>query len=163
MSTRATEKVLEYARENGLSVFFPKENELQLDLDNWSAEKEFRRRLGFFKAIHHGLIESVRYTHSRTGGKHAYITLTRPVKDAAERLMLQAMLGSDAKREILSYKDLLEEQREPTLFFEKEVPACRPLDPIERVVKRVRKAWNSGKRRLPDTGSTGRFTRTEGY
>ncbi|MGH7239031.1 MAG: hypothetical protein ACREHG_03085, partial [Candidatus Saccharimonadales bacterium] len=153
--SRATEAVIEHAESMGLIVVFPQDNEIQIDLDNKAAVKEFRRRLGFFKAIHGKLINRVYYTHSRSGGTHVTIQLTRPVESKVERIMFQALLGSDAKREMLSLMDLFQAQREPTLFYEKEIPASQATPGLERFVKRVRKAWHNGQKRKISGGRGG--------
>lgn len=159
---RSTEAVLQYAEDNNLDVFIPGFLEIQLDLDTAASIKEFKRRLGFFRSIHPCMVSLVEFTTSRNGGTHVYITLNKSVT-ALERIGLQAILGSDAKREILSLKDYFEAQREPTLFFELKgakresqfIPASQGLYPLESLIKRIKKAWKGNAKRSPVGNSSG--------
>lgn len=60
-------------------------------------------------------------TISRNGRAHIYIQFPRPLSDA-ERIALQASMGSDRKRELLSLSRILGgTDRQPTTFFEVKV------------------------------------------
>jgi hypothetical protein len=55
------------------------------------------------------------------GHAHVVVTLERPVRDMRERIMLQALLGSDPMRELLSWRRLEDGADEDaiSLFFER--------------------------------------------
>lgn len=64
-------------------------------------------------------ITSIHEAKSKSGGEHRHITLTlsNNISDV-ERILLQAILGSDPKRELLSYIRILRNIPQPTAFFE---------------------------------------------
>lgn len=100
----------EEARELGL-IMVDSENRLlkphlQIDLDDAQALHEFSQRLPQVMSIDCWLTEAmgqVHYTTSKSGGRHVYILLkhTLPQED---RIFLQALLASDPKREMLSWR-----------------------------------------------------------
>ena len=51
-------------------------------------------------------------------GSHIVVTLPRDITNI-ERLLWQAILGSDLRREAHSYRNMLRGDERPTLFFEK--------------------------------------------
>jgi len=108
----------EWAEREGLDVRAPKDNELFLDLDDMAAREEFDRN---YDLVYHMInIKSVSSTPSRSklDGKHVVVTLGCSVTPL-ERCLLQAILGSDRRREAHSYARIKEGDLEPTLFFEK--------------------------------------------
>ncbi len=106
------------AAERGLDVRFPKPNELFVDIDS---NRDFARFKTLVEML--GRVESVRQwieTPSASGGQHRHVvvTLGRSVTEF-ERIAFQAMLGSDLKREALSYERLRTGSCPyPTMFFE---------------------------------------------
>jgi hypothetical protein len=115
----------EVAAEEGLVCVYPEENQLLLDLDHPKAEDHMRQMLELLDDF--GItstIESV--TRSRGGNKHARVSINlapaagpRPPITPLERVLLQALLGSDLKREALSAITILANgQYPPTVLFE---------------------------------------------
>lgn len=108
----------ERADERGMEIRYPKANELFVDIDS---ARDFARFKTMVEML--GRIEPVKGwtdTPSASGGQHRHITVTlgRTVSDF-ERIALQAMLGSDLKRELLSFEQLKTGVNpHPTVFFE---------------------------------------------
>ncbi len=105
------------AAESGGTVVFPNQKELQLDLDSDEAVQTFKTNLPtleqFLKVKHYGI------KGSRNPGKyHATVEMILPLQSDMERILLQTCLGSDPKRELLSYWRLLKRDPHPTLFIE---------------------------------------------
>jgi hypothetical protein len=119
----------------GLDVVLPEPNELFIDLDDPADELQLQTMLdvlngkaSFDDAVMHGksdsdpLLETVetKRTTSKSGNTHVYLKVSAktPLSDI-ERIALQACLGSDRKRELLSaLRILLSLDRPATVFFE---------------------------------------------
>jgi hypothetical protein len=108
-----------YAMANNLEVRFPKLNELFLDIDSATHLDTFFRNFDLAKAVF-GL--DITYTSSpsrrKPDGSHIVVTLSRDITNI-ERLLWQAILGSDLRREAHSYRNMQRGEERPTLFFEK--------------------------------------------
>ena len=110
----------DYAKANNLEVRFPKPNELFLDIDSAAHLDTFFRNFDLAKAVF-GLDITYTTTPSRrkADGSHIVITLPKGVTNL-ERLLWQAILGSDLRREAHSYRNMQRGEERPTLFFEKQ-------------------------------------------
>jgi hypothetical protein len=112
------------AQEAGLEVYVPKDNELTLDLDNEDYEafsifgpSEPLGEMLNMLSRYYGTI-SYRPTKSKSGKVHLYITLPAPV-NRVERIALQAIMGSDPKREMINLvRHNNGAMGEPILMFE---------------------------------------------
>jgi hypothetical protein len=111
---------LDFARKENLRVVLPTSRELQIDIDSddafatFTQAYELLRNLGTFGAAGY----SVR--PSRSGGEKRHVTVRLSLAiTSLERIALQAILGSDWRREMFSIARLQEGQAIPTLFFEK--------------------------------------------
>lgn len=113
-----SERAEQEAAEKGLVVIFPKENELQLDIDSAEAYETFDKNLKVLRQMFP--VAEIIETGSRSGGarKHIIVRLKQVVISNEERILLQACLGSDCTRELLSYFRVLRRDPHPTLFFE---------------------------------------------
>ena len=105
----------------GLVVRYPEPNELFIDIDSAAQFAEHTKLLAMFQR---GEACAVLYTPSPSGlpgRQHCVVTLQRPVRDAAERVHLQALLGSDLKREMLGWlrHQRGADEKRTSLFFEK--------------------------------------------
>lgn len=107
------------AAKRGLEVILPQENELFLDIDSQEDED-------FFNYInetlsHNGIEFNIeKKTTSAGGNTHIYIKIDMdpPITDM-ERLLLQACLGSDRKRELLGWIRIrFQAERPSSTFFE---------------------------------------------
>lgn len=107
----------EKAKELGLQVVLPGDNELQLDIDNLEDLDFVDAQLKIMKGKEEFVI--TKRTKSKSGNDHVYIALDRALSPI-ERIALQACLGSDRKRELLSLMALFTGCEYPaTLLFEK--------------------------------------------
>lgn len=102
----------------GYRVKLPAENELFLDLDSTEAYEAFNQRLGTLQQYMEATVTSDRPSKTR-GHRHVVVRLGRRVT-AAERIALQAGLGSDPLRELLStLRALVKPGTVTTAFYEK--------------------------------------------
>jgi hypothetical protein len=103
----------------GLQVVLPETNQLFVDIDSDFAFLTYEKNL---KAIYewYEVEGEPIITPSRSGGerKHIIITLSEPI-GVKDRLILQAFLGSDLRREFLGLQRIRQKDPNPTLFLEK--------------------------------------------
>ena len=107
------------AEVNGCTVRVPNANELFVDIDDEQSKTQFYMNIGKVKE-HMGVID-IQWIASRSGKperNHIVVTLQRDVT-AMERIAMQSFLGSDLKREALSWVRLVNNDPNPTLFYEK--------------------------------------------
>lgn len=112
-----SERAILEAEDLGLDVVFPKSNELQLDIDT---EEDFQQFLKLQDiVVYHFGLSCVQVTPSRSGlpKRHVTLTTTQSWTDT-ERILVQACLGSDRTRELLSYLQVLQGDPHPVLFLE---------------------------------------------
>lgn len=110
---------LEEAKKHGWKVVFPEDNQLQLDIDDDASYQIWARARNLIEK--HLKINKVVETPSKSGqvGKW-HITVDLGVSlTPEERILLQALLGSDRMRETLSYIRFRHTDMKPTLFYEK--------------------------------------------
>lgn len=121
-SVTTAEQVEERARERGLVVRYPAPNELFVDIDSLEQLYLHNQLFSIFEEMEPGIVAHRTASPSGKPGRfHVVVVLPRDVRDEAERLMLQAFLGSDPKRELLGYRHLTEgaELKRCNCFFEK--------------------------------------------
>lgn len=109
------------AKAAGCYVKHPKDNELFVDIDNESDLLTFEKNVKVLEQ--HIVVKGWNATPSKSGlpKRHIVVWLDRDVKDNVERILLQAVLGSDRLRELLSYVRIDQGiNHNPTVFFEKE-------------------------------------------
>jgi len=114
----------EYAQKNaklkGLDIVLPYPNQLQLDIDSEADYEAFNKNLAKFR-LHVGSVSIYEDHPSKSGdpGKR-HITL-RFEQDLTplDRILFQLFLGSDRTRELLSYIRYVNDDPNPTLFYEK--------------------------------------------
>lgn len=126
VTQRNKEEAKEIAAKLGLVAVLPRKNELFLDLDMKPSKTAARVE----EVLHDNGVYFVSklITKSKSGKRHLYIKLSRNVA-ASTRIALQACLGSDPVREVLSILRKLEGSEAPTALFE-----------TKKELKRV-KAW----------------------
>jgi len=107
------------AKKRGMRIVYPRAHELFIDIDCAADMCEFTRRWPQLVERMPGARYDVRPSPSgRKGKAHIYVSLPQSV-DELTRIVLQACLGSDRQREILSWSALQLGETRPTLFFEK--------------------------------------------
>jgi hypothetical protein len=90
----------EKATKANLDVVIPDDRTLTLDIDTPTQPEAFFELREFLNNFYR--VEKVQYTKSKSGNMHIYITMTDSFTPL-EKIALQACLGSDPKREILSF------------------------------------------------------------
>lgn len=107
------------AAASGEVVLFPAVNELFIDIDSEEAMHLFT--VNITKVDEYVGVLDTEVVPSRSGPverSHITVRLEREVTDM-ERILLQAVLGSDLRRELLSYCRITMDDPHPTLFLEK--------------------------------------------
>ena len=108
------------AAKKGLMIVTPAANELFVDIDDCESWHVFMRHFHIVKAALPGCVYTKRPSPSGAADRfHVVVTLPRDVATVFERIMLQALLGSDRLHETLSWRAAACGSPEPTLFFEK--------------------------------------------
>jgi hypothetical protein len=103
----------------GLVPVHPEPDELQLDIDD---RDDMRVAVDMLAVLEGNGVPArvIKTTRSKSGNAHVYIKLEWPEGlDPVTRIALQACLGSDRKRELLSLlRHLFQTQHPPTVLFE---------------------------------------------
>jgi len=105
------------AEKMGCRVEWASDYTLQLDIDSDADFSAFEQQLAMLtdlKLI--ALTEGYSVRRSRSGNRHINIELDDPL-DIRDRILFQALLGSDRNREMLSLAGLIKGQKHPVLFF----------------------------------------------
>lgn len=103
----------------GNRIVLPADNELQIDIDS---EEDYLRFLQACAVLERNEVEHkiIRITESRSGYPKRHIIIEWPtLLDPWKRIALQAALGSDHIRELLSSIRLMRGDEHPTLLVEK--------------------------------------------
>lgn len=107
------------AEGDGCVVVIPKSNELFIDIDSESQFETFKRLIVTFQKLEHGARWTMAPSPSgKPGHYHVTVRLGRDI-DNRERILLQAVLGSDPMRELLSLQRCDAGNPNPSLFFER--------------------------------------------
>lgn len=117
MAYRGDDAVFEKGERDNLRVVIPAHNELQIDLDGDAQYMHYQEMLKLFKAKGFKFTEQVNPSKSGLPNRHVTLTLTDSI-DPWQRIALQASLGSDPKRELLSAARILNGDPYPTAFLE---------------------------------------------
>lgn len=113
-----SQRAIDEAENLGLAIVFPKDNQLQLDIDNDEAMEQFEKLRDVVE--HHFGITDVEVHPSKSGLPKRHVTITMPTNMATrDRILIQACLGSDRTRELLSYLQVLNGDAHPVLFIER--------------------------------------------
>lgn len=108
------------AASKGLVVKLPAANELFVDIDNDADFAVFTKHLATLGE--HVSVLGFDETPSNSGGTHRHVVvrLGRDIANDVERIFLQAVLGSDRLRELLSWACIqAKASPHPSVFFEK--------------------------------------------
>ena len=119
---RTEAEVERAANKRGHRPVYPEPDQLFLDIDSKEAMTAHNRLWDIFLRVVPDATRSFAASPSkRVGHSHVTVRLGRPVMSVAERVMLQALLGSDSVREILSWERFRSgcEDKVVTVFFEK--------------------------------------------
>jgi hypothetical protein len=111
---------LKRALKSGLKVVQPKPNELQIDLDGARALRRYGMQFSILRKAGLARRWKEKIQPSKKPG-HVHITITLPVKiDNVQRVALQAVLGSDIRREAFNFCRVVKRNKYPIAFFERE-------------------------------------------
>lgn len=116
---RSTEQCNEWAKKIGCSVVGATDEQLFVDIDTEAQFNIFKYQIKLLKR-HFWFEKDYKVTPSKQGLPHRHITikLMSPLPLLA-RIALQACLGSDPTREMLSVRRALDNEENVVLFFEK--------------------------------------------
>lgn len=116
----SSETAYREAADDNLEVVLPEPYDLFIDIDDEDAYKRFDKAMDCI--INHFNGQVIKNTPSRSGlpKRHIVVRLDRHVTDA-ERIALQAALGSDPVREILGIVRVQHKDPHPTLFLENKI------------------------------------------
>ncbi len=131
-----TKRQQDRAAERGHACKYPAPNELFLDIDTHEGLGRFHAAMAQNKYIQSivGGYDVQPSPSGKAGRFHVVVTLSKDV-DKFERITLQALLGSDLSREILSYQEAQAGVSQPTVFFEKAPQAVvQALSPDRKAV-----------------------------
>ena len=104
---------LDYARNNGLRIVLPTAFELQVDIDNNEAFAQFQRAYDLAATL--GMVSECSVRPSKSSGERRHVTVKVPLKiTPLERIALQAIFGSDWRREPYSLERLRKGDAVPT-------------------------------------------------
>jgi len=121
LNMNPSSRAIRIAADNGWRVDFPAADELFIDIDGDYSLTKFNQNLLVLDRMIGVLAHQETPSKSGEVGKfHARVRLRRELKGNVERVMLQAMMGSDPTRELLSLERILVNDPQPTLFYEKE-------------------------------------------
>lgn len=110
----------EVAKSNGCSVITPEPNQLFLDIDSAKDQlymESILSSLCELDLISRGFTRSE--SCSKSGGEHRHVVLTfvNRIFTEQERILYQLLLGSDHKKERISFLRLLAGEEHPTRLF----------------------------------------------
>jgi len=111
---------LRRARKNGLRVVEPKRNELQIDIDGSAELAIFRQQWSILEKA--GITKTWAFSISpskRPGKFHVTVTIQGCDITNINRVCLQAILGSDIRREAFNLCRVLNGNKYPIVFFER--------------------------------------------
>ena len=114
-----SEDAIKWAAENDLTVLFPKDNQLFLDIDTNEDRDVFNRNRELVDEVY-GIVDVQERSSRSKGHVHLIVTLRESITPLG-RIALQAILGSDRRREAHSLRRLEDGEARPTLFFEKPI------------------------------------------
>jgi hypothetical protein len=112
------EKMMDLVANEDLAIVYPKDDELFLDLDSDKAYGLFQNQLEMLRKFMNVINVTVNPSKSGLPNRHVTVQVARILSEA-ERIALQASLGSDRRCELLRYKLFLENDEHPTLFLER--------------------------------------------
>ena len=103
------------AQEAGFTVMVAQADEILLDLDTPESELQFEGNLQLLASLFG--VTNVERWKSKSKGHHVIVHIATKGLSDAERIALQAALGSDGKREIIAIKRLRDGDTRPSVLF----------------------------------------------
>lgn len=117
---RTNEQMAEWAEQNGCTFENADDHTLFIDIDSKEQLATFYANLKLADHLFFVDDRTVKITPSKSGGdrKHIRVGLLFPLP-MPTRILLQACLGSDLRREMMSYKRALDGESNVVVFFER--------------------------------------------
>lgn len=115
LTKEAVDLAAHNAEANGFTVIRGDAWSLLLDLDTEQQRAQYEAVLPHFEQNY--AIEEIQSWPSKSGHRHTRIKLYTPISEPAMRYALQAALGSDPVREMLSIVRLRNGVPEPSMLF----------------------------------------------
>jgi hypothetical protein len=115
----SSQSAYDQATRENLVVFLPAANQLFIDIDNELGYAKYLRNYPLLQEFY--AVTGVAENPSKSGDpdrRHITISLVEEISPI-ERLLLQAFLGSDVKREFLGLQRVKSGDPAPTLFLER--------------------------------------------
>lgn len=109
------------AKRQGLMIVQPKPNELQIDLDGARALRQYGMQFSILRRA--GLTKGwrERIQPSKGGRNRVHVIITLPFECTnLMRVCYQAVLGSDIKREAFNLCRVINRNKYPIVFFERQ-------------------------------------------
>lgn len=135
------------AKRRGVRIVVPTARQLQIDLDSYEAVLVHAGQMSLLRrrsTLTKGWRKTIHRSESR-GHFHITITMPKPL-NVFKRIALQALLGSDMKREMMNWMRAERRQRLPILLFERShgTPKKRrgKTDEVSNVRTRLRQEGN---------------------
>lgn len=124
------ERAQKAAVAKGCRIVLPRPEELFIDMDTQAAYDHFIAvGLRHLRRIFPDAEVKVTPSPSGKPGRyHGVVTLPRHVRDERERVLLQALLGSDLVRELVAWERIERRAPHPVLFFEKVENNQEPIE-----------------------------------
>lgn len=106
------------AKKRGCVIVLPKANELFIDIDSDEKMEFFYRQRDRLEMVVGAMpFVATPSPSGRPGRYHVVVTMSYDVTNV-ERLILQAVLGSDLVRERIAFERMVQEEENPVMFFE---------------------------------------------
>jgi len=123
-----SQRAINVALSEGLTVRLPEANELLIDIDNEHSFMLYQKQMDILEK--YVGTNGSKVTESRHGlpGRHIVVALEHDITET-ERLLLQACLGSDRVRELLGYVQMKNGDAHPTLFLE-----ANPAEKLQKLL-----------------------------
>lgn len=125
------EQYIARAKAMGFEILIPKANELFIDIDSMDDWEWFSNNFASLSSFivtkypEWDILSAISDTESKSGEGHRHIIVTLPFDmDDWQRIAMQAVLGSDRKRELLSCGRVISGNLPATLFAEKTDVTC---------------------------------------
>lgn len=123
---KSSQHALDRAFQERLRIRVPEGDELLVDIDSEEAFESFQERYQMLSDL--GIVNGYSKNPSKSGepGRYHIVVKVNVYKPRdgfvtpLERIALQAILGSDYKREANSYRRILDGDPIPTLFYERD-------------------------------------------
>lgn len=118
IANETVQEYIERMQKAGYKILVPEPNQLFIDIDTKEQLKQYLSEIERFRDEY--TVKEIKQTPSRrkADGFHITVTLDREITNI-ERIVLQAILGSDPRRELLGLFRIWNEEELVTIFCEK--------------------------------------------